>query len=484
LKKAQMKKKVVFLLILIAFAFLAIPQQLLGITRGIRIELEQGRSLFLYKDYQAIVIGVSEYSQGWPYLPNAVKDAIEVATKLKKMGFQVKLLKDPTSFQLKYAFGEMAFEMGKVHDRALLLYYAGHGSTENLADGSKIGYLIPKDCPLQKEDPVGFINKAISMKEIEALALRIRSKHVLMLFDSCFSGAIFTLLRAVPDNISEKCNWPVRQFITAGRDDEPVPDKSIFKRCFLIGLEGDADLTNDGYITGSELGMYLFDKVVQYTGRGQHPQYGKINNPNLDRGDFVFVIKDKVKSSSSNSTSSSFDQDNIRLTNIAKVVNTKIMFRSQPSNLSAKDLELILEKYNFFDIYMNSTGDFKNNFHDNRNGTITDWATGLIWQQNGSTKYMTWIDAKSYVDSLNQRKFAGYSNWRLPTIEELASLIETSKLTRKLFINPLFSNVQSYCWSSDTYSSFNAWYVTFYSGGIFWDDVNNKRYVRVVRITK
>lgn len=57
----------------------------------------------------------------------------------------------------------------------------------------------------------------------------------------------------------------------------------------MIGLEGDADLSGDGYITGSELGMYLSNKVVNYTRRQQHPQYGKINNPGLDRGDFIFV---------------------------------------------------------------------------------------------------------------------------------------------------------------------------------------------------
>jgi hypothetical protein len=81
----------------------------------------------------------------------------------------------------------------------------------------------------------------------------------------------------------------VRQYITAGREDEQVPDRSTFKRVFLNGIEGDADLTKDGYVTGSELGMYLSDKVVNYTRRAQHPQYGKINNPSLDRGDFVFV---------------------------------------------------------------------------------------------------------------------------------------------------------------------------------------------------
>jgi len=126
--------------------------------------------------------------------------------------------------------------------------------------------------------------------------MKIRSKHVLMLFDSCFSGALFALVRAVPHDITEKSTLPVRQYITAGREDEQVPDQSMFKRCLLIGLNGDADLTEDGYITGSELGMYLSDKVVNYTRSAQHPQYGKINNPSLDRGDFIFVpVKTRQK---------------------------------------------------------------------------------------------------------------------------------------------------------------------------------------------
>jgi ketosteroid isomerase-like protein len=160
-----------------------------------------------------------------------------------------------------------------------------------MADKTKLGYIIPRDCPLLKEDPMGFGTHAISMKDLESVSLRIRSKHVLMVFDSCFSGSLFALVRAIPEDITEKSNLPVRQYITAGREDEQVPDKSMFKRCFLLGLGGDADLTGDGYITGSELGMYLSDKVVNYTHRQQHPQYGKINNPDLDRGDFIFVPK-------------------------------------------------------------------------------------------------------------------------------------------------------------------------------------------------
>jgi hypothetical protein len=288
--KATMRKVytlfLVGLIVVIATPFGGV----LATGRGISVVSKPGQSLSLYKEYRALVIGISNYEK-WPKLPNAVNDAKEVATKLREMGFEVKLVLDPTSREMKTVLNEMVYDLGSKEDRALLFYYAGHGETETLADNTKLGYIIPGDCPLLKNDPMGFAAHAISMKDIESASLRIRAKHVLMLFDSCFSGSLFALVRAVPDDISEKSTLPVRQYITAGREDEPVPDKSMFKRCFLLALEGDADLTGDGYITGTELGMYLSDKVVNYTHRQQHPQYGKINNPDLDRGDFVFVPK-------------------------------------------------------------------------------------------------------------------------------------------------------------------------------------------------
>ena len=265
--------------------------------RGIQVVARttdgQIKLLSFYSGYHALVVGVSHYDM-WPDLPNATKDAEQVGNKLKRLGFHVKLVLNPNSAELTKALNDLTYKYGRDKNQALLFFYAGHGETEVLADGTKLGYIIPRDCPLLRDDPHGFVNRAISMKDIEAYSLRIRSKHVLMLFDSCFSGALFALVRAVPDDISEKSTMPVRQYITAGREDEKVPDQSMFKRCLLVGLDGDADLTGDGYITGSELGMYLSDKVVNYTHRTQHPQYGKINNPDLDRGDFIFVPVKKL----------------------------------------------------------------------------------------------------------------------------------------------------------------------------------------------
>ena len=254
-----MKRLFSFLSVAILFFFI-LPAISFSTTRGIKVTDKQGENLYLYEDYHALIVGLSN-NEWWPKLPNAANDAKEVAKKLKALGFEVKLVLDPTYREMRTVLNEMIYKMGNEKSRALLFYYAGHGETETLADETKMGYIIPKDCPLFEQNPMGFGTHAISMRDIESISLRIKAKHVLMLFDSCFSGSLFALVRAVPAAITEKSALPVRQYITAGREDEQVPDKSMFKRCLLIGLEGDADLTGDGYITGSELGMYLSEKV-------------------------------------------------------------------------------------------------------------------------------------------------------------------------------------------------------------------------------
>jgi tol-pal system protein YbgF len=245
----------------------------------------------LYSGYYALVVGCGDYRAGWPRLPNLVKDAREVAGVLKGMGWTVKLLEDPHGSALVEALNRLVAEEGKKPDQGVLFWFSGHGHTLAEADGSKLGFLVPVDAPDPETDEYGFMNRAVSMRQIETVAKRIRAKHVLMAFDSCFSGAIFQMVRAKPSAyIQEKVKEPVRQFITAGDENEQVPDRSVFKEVFLQGIsKGYADQNRDSYVTGEELGAYLQEQVVNYSRSAQHPQFGKINNPRLDKGDFVFV---------------------------------------------------------------------------------------------------------------------------------------------------------------------------------------------------
>jgi uncharacterized caspase-like protein len=251
----------------------------------------QTKRIQLYSGYYALIVGCGDYRKGWPPLPNPVKDAREVASTLKEMGWEVDLLEDPDAERLMDALTRLVAGPGQEKDKGVLFWFSGHGETLEEADGTKLGYIVPVDAPDPKRDETGFVRKAIDMRQLETIAKRIRSKHVLMAFDSCFSGAIFNMVRSSPSPyLLEKVSLPVREFITAGREDERVPDRSVFKTCFLQAIRDKlADRNGDGYVTGEELGAYLQEEVVNYTRKAQHPQFGKINNPKLDKGDFVFM---------------------------------------------------------------------------------------------------------------------------------------------------------------------------------------------------
>ncbi len=245
----------------------------------------------LYQESHALIIGVSQYNNGWTKLPGVIEDVIAVKTKLGESGFTVTVVMDPDSNQLKQSFENFISQFGNNPNNRLLFYFAGHGHTIMPAyGGDPIGYIVPKDAPLPKVDSDMFKRKAMSIQRVEEFARLIDSKHAMFLFDSCFSGSLFALSRAVPQDISYKTVQPVRQFITSGQEDEQVSDKSIFRRQFIAGLNGEADSNNDGYITGTELSTFLQTSVINYSKGYQHPQYGKIRHPKLDKGDFVFAV--------------------------------------------------------------------------------------------------------------------------------------------------------------------------------------------------
>ena len=239
------------------------------------------------------MVGMSDYQEGWPILPGVLTDVEKVKNALEQKGFHVVTGKNLSRDQLRTAIEDFINRYGHGKDNRLIFYFAGHGHTKTLSYGDEMGYFVPVDTPNPNRDEAGFLAKSFNMESMEVYAKTIQSKHALFLFDSCFSGSIFSLSRAVPENISYKTSEPVRQFIAAGSAGETVPDESIFQGQFIRALNGEGDLDGDGYVTGMELGEFLQQTVINYSKGSQHPQYGKIRNPNLDKGDFVFSLLDR-----------------------------------------------------------------------------------------------------------------------------------------------------------------------------------------------
>ncbi|MBM3145279.1 MAG: DUF1566 domain-containing protein [Chloroflexi bacterium] len=130
----------------------------------------------------------------------------------------------------------------------------------------------------------------------------------------------------------------------------------------------------------------------------------------------------------------------------------------------------------FFVIYVRGNlGYGVNDFVDNQDGTITDNATKLTWTQNDSGVGLVWKDALNYCERLD---YAGISNWRLPNIKELHSIVDYTRspdTTDSAAINPLFNVTPSineagqmdypFFWSSTTHvnqkSGTGAAYISF-----------------------
>jgi len=272
------------MILIFAFAYQSFSQT--SDTRGVCLIIKDsaGQMLTYYKNSYALVVGVSDYTNGWPDLPNAISDATAVGECLKRHGFKIESLFNPTKSELNEALEAFIFQHGQFEDTRLIFYFAGHGYSVSMPYGGKLGYIVPADAPLPHQNKTEFMQKAISMQEFDKDAHQIQAKHVLYIFDSCFSGSIFALSRSAPKPIDENIKYHVRQFITAGKEDEEVPDESIFTKQLITALNGAGDIIKDGYITGSELGLYLQENVPPYS--NQHPQFGKIRD--IAKGDFVF----------------------------------------------------------------------------------------------------------------------------------------------------------------------------------------------------
>lgn len=122
----------------------------------------------------------------------------------------------------------------------------------------------------------------------------------------------------------------------------------------------------------------------------------------------------------------------------------------------------------------------QNDFQVHENGTVRDKATGLVWQQAGSDYPVTWHETREYISGLNKTRFAGRHNWRLPTVNELMSLLTDVPRAGDLCIEPVFDPTERWLWSADRCTFTSAWYVSVDMGYVARQDFSCYYYVRAV----
>lgn len=267
----------------------------LAASRGLSVNLKASEApdapvagnVELYSESHALVIGIDKYSNGWPALSNAVEDAHRVAKALEEKGFDVEFHQDLTSAELGTVFKRFFILKGDNPSARLFIWFAGHGAT---VDGE--GYIIPADAPVPNEG-AAFKLSSVALRDFGTYMRQAVSKHVYAVFDSCFAGTVFSSQRALPPSaITRATTMPVREFLTSGDADQTVSDDGTFRELFIRALEGEerADANGDGYLTASELGLFMGDRITNLTQSQQTPRYGKLRDKDYDRGDFVFRL--------------------------------------------------------------------------------------------------------------------------------------------------------------------------------------------------
>ena len=245
--------------------------------------------------YYAVVIGNNTYRDaGYPALKTAASDATAVSNLLgSRYGYQTTLLLNSSRLEILSALNDMREKLGPQDN--LLIYYAGHGEI----DGSRQGYWIPTDAA------AGNSKTWISNAAISDILNAMQARHVLVVADSCYSGAM-TRASAPTFNTSSMPadKWaPWVKNMVSGRSrtaltsggDEPVPDvgagnHSFFARAFLNALTDNKKLLEAQRV----FRQVSTSLALSSSALPQSPQYAPIRYAGHESGEFFFQPKGGV----------------------------------------------------------------------------------------------------------------------------------------------------------------------------------------------
>ena len=246
------------------------------------------------------VIGINEYSR-WPKLTNAVADATGIAQLFVQLGFVevVPRLLDAeaTGNALRRLVTDDLSRLSP--DDNLVLFFAGHGHTHTtkLGDTSiKTGYVIPVDASSVGGQVATWVRLDSWLSDVS----RLPPRHILVIIDACHSGVALGALvkwRAAvpPTGTTEELQRRLsRRIITSALDDQiamdsgPYPQHSLFTGCLMEGLRGGLAGRGRSVVTGSEIGLYVQQRVSTYPYSAQTPDFGALEHD--DRGELVVPI--------------------------------------------------------------------------------------------------------------------------------------------------------------------------------------------------
>ncbi|MDA8695262.1 caspase family protein, partial [Alphaproteobacteria bacterium] len=237
-----------------------------------------------YGKYYALIIGNNDYEY-LPKLKTAVNDA-ETMSQILEDKYNFEKIITLTNASRKEILTEL-YSLKKTlsFNDNLLIYYAGHGQIDRQLD---IGYWQPVDA--LPDLPTEWIG----IDTITSIISTMKSKHILVVADSCYSGLLTRSSTSIENNsfstrelYLQRMNDKKSRIAFTSGGEEPVPDggggnHSIFAKLLIDFLK-----ENNREITISEISSRITQQVI--TNSDQTPELAPMHKSGHDGGEFIFV---------------------------------------------------------------------------------------------------------------------------------------------------------------------------------------------------
>jgi hypothetical protein len=372
----------------------------------------------------ALVVGNSKYKFPINELKYAEIDAQRIAAALDDLGFKLIFVPNATKEVLFDKIREWEIELKSA--RVAMFYYVGHGM--QLAG---VNYLIPVDANIKVENEIKFESVDASIVLVKMKEAKCETNIVVL--DACrdkpfefnthYTG--FAEVKELPENSI---------VVYSTRAGAPATDINSFSTFFCSHLK------EEPYLEIKDFLQSVTKHVSDNTGGKQLP----LPMGTLDH-DFYFSEDPNIVIDPPPPPPGDDDKKNRKV----KLISTPYKYRKNFVK------GMIIKRRGFFERTWHPIKYFKNQFEGMKIKKkkiilIIDRRTDLMWHQSES-KPMTHKEAEKWINELNYNGYAGFYNWRLPSIDEAASLLEDSGDPKDdvLYINGIFSTHQKRIWTCD-----------------------------------
>jgi hypothetical protein len=383
----------------------------------------------------ALVIGNSTYSSG--PLKNPVNDATDMAAALKRLGFHVTLHKNANQQTMENAIRE--FGRGLKRERGVgLFYYAGHG----MQIGG-VNYLIPVGARVEKEIDVKF--QAVNAEMILAEMENAENGMNIVLLDACRDNPFGRSFRSASRGLAIISNAPTGSFISYSTGANQLAKdgegrNSPYTKSLLANIDKPG-------LTINRVFMNVRSRVMKETGQVPWELSSLV-------GDFYFR-----PGSVSESTSVTiipvidYAAERRKVEEEQELLRQKTALEEAKRKLEEDKQQLAMSKRPPAPTVREIGRDGRFIAYDN--GTVLDTKTNLMWAAKDHGSNINWQGAKNYCENY---RGGGYTDWRMPTHDELAGLYDESKTYKTPFgdnahLTELIRLTSNWVWASETRGS-------------------------------